>query len=274
MRASCRSRSLSALVWRKRKFMTRNRRKSETVSLLGEYAVYCDGKVVALICDDQVFVKKSKAAREMLGDNAEEGVPYDGAKSHYLITDLDNQRFMVQLMRAICDDLPEPKPKSKKSKAPASTVGTGKGAPRKSGNKSSPSLAKRITKEILALRDDTQAAHLARFFKTGPGQYGEGDRFIGIKVPVTRSLIKPYQDQVSLADCDKLLDSEWHEIRLAALLLMVALAKRHAKQKKESNLRDVVALLDRRLERANNWDLIDLSVRDIMGHSGNAPALA
>lgn len=79
--------------------------------MFGEYAVYCDGKVVALICDDQVFVKKTTAAAMLLGDNAEEAPPYDGAKPHFLITDLDDQEFMTGLMRAICDELPPPKPK-------------------------------------------------------------------------------------------------------------------------------------------------------------------
>ena len=79
--------------------------------MFGEYAVYCDGKVIALICDDQVFVKKTEAATGMLGADAEEAPPYDGAKPHFRVTDLDNKRFMTKLIRAICDELPEPKPK-------------------------------------------------------------------------------------------------------------------------------------------------------------------
>ena len=126
-------------------------------------------------------------------------------------------------------------------------------------------LATEITTIFLSLRDDTQAAHLMGFFKTGRGQYGEGDRFLGIKVPVTRSQIKQYREKVTLADCDALLDSEWHEIRLAALLLMVSLAKQFAKQEDQQNIQKLVALYDKRLDRANNWDLIDLSVHDIMG---------
>ena len=82
--------------------------------MFGEYAVDCDGKVVALICDDQVFVKKTKAAAALLGDNAEEGNPYDGAKPHYLIGDLDDQQFMARLIREIWDELPLPKPKKKR----------------------------------------------------------------------------------------------------------------------------------------------------------------
>lgn len=79
--------------------------------MFGEYAVYCDGKVVALVCNDQVFVKKTNAVATRLGDDAEEAPPHDGAKPHFLITNLDNQEFMAELMRAICDELPPPKPK-------------------------------------------------------------------------------------------------------------------------------------------------------------------
>lgn len=76
------------------------------------------------------------------------------------------------------------------------------------------SAAAELTAALMALRDDAQAVHLSRFFKTGPGQYGEGDRFLGIKVPVTRSLIKAYRATATPADCDALVASEWHEIRL------------------------------------------------------------
>lgn len=79
--------------------------------MFGEYAVYCDGKVVALVCDDRVFVKKIAAAAAILGDSAEEAPPYDGAKPHFLISDIDDRRFMTRLIRTICDALPPPKPK-------------------------------------------------------------------------------------------------------------------------------------------------------------------
>jgi len=124
--------------------------------------------------------------------------------------------------------------------------------------------AAKLLGDFLALQDPEQAAHLMRFFKTGPGQYGEGDRFLGIKVPVTRTLIKSYRGLLAPDSCASLLDSEWHEIRLAALLLMVDHAKRLSRLNDAAGLRELVALYDRRLERANNWDLIDLSVRDIM----------
>ena len=234
--------------------------------MFGEYAVYCDGKVVALICDDRVFVKKTDAATTLLGENAEEGFPYPGAKPHFVVNDLDNPRFMTQLMRAIHAELPSPKPKRVKTRKKDAAAGNAT-KPTKEAKRprdgSGPAAG--LVKEFLAHRDDEQAAHLMRFFKTGPGQYGEGDRFLGIKVPVTRSLIKPYRGAASLADCEILLASEWHEIRLAALLLMVDMAKYLAKRQEEDSLRKLVELYDNRLERANNWDLIDLSVRDIMG---------
>ncbi len=122
-----------------------------------------------------------------------------------------------------------------------------------------------ITEAFLSLRNDEQAAHLMRFFKTAPGQYGEGDKFLGIRVPVTRSLAKKFSNDVTLHDCDILLGSEWHEIRLVALLLMIKLAQKCAKARDLEGLKQIIGLYDRRLERVNNWDLVDLSVRDLMG---------
>ncbi|MCC8180140.1 MAG: DNA alkylation repair protein [Planctomycetes bacterium] len=114
--------------------------------------------------------------------------------------------------------------------------------------------------------DPEQAAHLARFFKTGPGHYGEGDKFLGIKVPITRTLIKRYRGMLEPGDYAWLLQSEWHEIRLAALLLMVDSSAWLARTGSADQLRQLVDLYDRLLERANNWDLIDMSARDLMGN--------
>jgi 3-methyladenine DNA glycosylase AlkD len=110
-----------------------------------------------------------------------------------------------------------------------------------------------------------KARHLMRFFKTGAGQYGYGDQFLGLPVPLTRSLVKPFLGKLTLPECSRLLDSPWHEIRLAALLVMVDTAKRMLKQRDLAGLTELVALYDQRLEWANNWDLIDLSVYNIMG---------
>ncbi|HEY8469013.1 MAG TPA: DNA alkylation repair protein [Longimicrobiales bacterium] len=77
-----------------------------------------------------------------------------------------------------------------------------------------------IEKELRGLGDPEVAASLARFFKTGPGEYGEGDRFLGIRVPVLRKLARKHQS-LALSDCRALLVSPYHEARLLALLILV-----------------------------------------------------
>ncbi len=84
--------------------------------MFGEYALYCDEKVVGLICDDQVFVKKTGAAAALLGDKAEEGLPYPGAKPYYLVGDIDDRQFMGRLVRSIRDELPPPRQRKRRRK--------------------------------------------------------------------------------------------------------------------------------------------------------------
>ena len=122
-----------------------------------------------------------------------------------------------------------------------------------------------LTELFLGAANPEKARHLMRFFKTGVGQYGHGDQFLGLPVPMTRALVKPFMGKLALPDCGCLLDSPWHEIRMAALLIMVDSANRMLKQRHLPELTELVALYDHRLERANNWDLIDLSVYNIMG---------
>ena len=74
--------------------------------------------------------------------------------------------------------------------------------------------------EMLSHADPSQVAGLSRFFKTGPGQYGEGDKFLGIKVPVTRGVVKTCWGQTSFEDLEECIRSEYHEVRLAALLTL------------------------------------------------------
>ena len=71
------------------------------------------------------------------------------------------------------------------------------------------------------MKDECQAATLMRFFKTGKGQYGEGDSFLGLKVPQTRMVVNAARLDVDLTDIGKLLYSQWHEARLAGFLLLV-----------------------------------------------------
>ncbi len=82
--------------------------------MFGEYGVYCDGKVIGVICDNQFFVKKT-ASGALLIPNCEEAAPYTGAKPHMLIGDLDDRNLMTEFIAATCRELPMPKPKKKKN---------------------------------------------------------------------------------------------------------------------------------------------------------------
>lgn len=129
--------------------------------------------------------------------------------------------------------------------------------------------AKEITETLESMRDERQARHLMRFFKTGKGEYGEGDRFLGLRVPQTRLVVKEARRKVTLAEIEKLLYSDWHEVRLAGFLLLVeemhaALPRR--KGDSEAKRRDeLAAFYLRHARQANNWDLVDLSCPKIIG---------
>ncbi|BCK88252.1 hypothetical protein MIZ01_2054 [Sideroxyarcus emersonii] len=117
-----------------------------------------------------------------------------------------------------------------------------------------------IGKELRALASPETAAILQRFFKTAPGQYGEGDVFLGIKVPPMRALAKHHTD-TDLATISTLLHSRYHEERLFALLLLMQFYRRRQDQ-------DQVAAYDLYLahtHRINNWDLVDVSAPHIVG---------
>ncbi len=79
--------------------------------MFGEYAIYCDGKVVALVCDNQLFLKPTAGARALIAD-PQEAPPYPGAKPHFRIdAELDDADLLARLVRAVAGDLPVPKPK-------------------------------------------------------------------------------------------------------------------------------------------------------------------
>ena len=99
------------------------------------------------------------------------------------------------------------------------------------------------------------------FFKTGPGEYSEGDRFLGIRVPDLRSLVRK-ADEVSLKDALVLLHSEWHEERLMALLL---LERRFERAVDESVQEEIVTCYLANTHWVNNWDLVDISAPNILG---------
>lgn len=116
---------------------------------------------------------------------------------------------------------------------------------------------------ILAAGDPSQVAGLSRFFKTGPGQYGEGDRFLGIKVPVTRAIVKECWKDTGFDELEECICSEYHEARLAALLTLVQIFL-HARKDKTLQKRCVDFYLAH-TDRINNWDLVDLSCYEIVG---------
>lgn len=117
--------------------------------------------------------------------------------------------------------------------------------------------------EMLSHADPSQVAGLARFFKTGPGQYGEGDKFLGIKVPVTRSVVKSLWRQTSFEDLEACIASEYHEVRLAALLALVEIFS-HAKKDRDLQQRCIEFYISH-TNRINNWDLVDLSCYPLLG---------
>ena len=121
----------------------------------------------------------------------------------------------------------------------------------------------RLYTEILAHRDPSQVEGLSRFFKTGKGQYGEGDQFLGIKVPVTREVVKQYWAETSFDDLETCIASEYHEMRLAALLTLVQIFK-HAKKDKALQQQCVDFYLAH-TQYINNWDLVDLSCYELLG---------
>ena len=121
----------------------------------------------------------------------------------------------------------------------------------------------KLYNEILSRQDPEQAVNLSRFFKTGKGQYGEGDKFLGIKVPVTRDMVKQCWQDTSFDDLEPCICSEYHEIRLAALLALVQIFK-HAKKDKVLQQCCVDFYLSH-TEFINNWDLVDLSCYELLG---------
>ena len=121
----------------------------------------------------------------------------------------------------------------------------------------------RLLTEMLACADPSQVAGLSRFFKTGPGEYGEGDKFLGIKVPVTRAVVKACWKELSFADLEECIASQYHELRLAALLSLTEIFS-HARKDQALRQRCVDFYL-LHTAQINNWDLVDLSCYPLLG---------
>lgn len=120
---------------------------------------------------------------------------------------------------------------------------------------------KAIINEAEFLSNPEKGVFAQRFFKTGPGQYGEGDVFMGLTVPQTRVLARKYQN-LALPDVLKLLQRKEHELRLMALHLLVYRAE---KARTREALKEVVDAYLSHLDYVNNWDLVDTSAHKILG---------
>ena len=120
-----------------------------------------------------------------------------------------------------------------------------------------------LVNQMLSCADASQVEGLARFFKTGPGQYGEGDRFLGIKVPVTRKVVGECWRGMDFSSLEECLDSGYHELRLAGLLALVEIFS-HAKKDRELQ-RECVDFYLSHTRSINNWDLVDLSCYQLLG---------
>jgi 3-methyladenine DNA glycosylase AlkD len=126
-----------------------------------------------------------------------------------------------------------------------------------------PLTTARAVRAALQVHASEERARVSRsFFKTGPGEYGEGDRFLGVTVPDTRAVAKRAAT-LPETELDRLLASPWHEERLLALLVLV---RRYEKGSREEKAW-ARAYYRANLARANNWDLVDLSAWQILGRA-------
>ena len=119
--------------------------------------------------------------------------------------------------------------------------------------------------QMLSKADPAQVAGLARFFKTGRGQYGEGDQFLGIKVPVTRDVVKDCWRKTGPEDLEKCICSEYHELRLAALLALVEIFRHSKRGTGALTQQQCIDFYLSHTDRINNWDLVDLSCYPLLG---------
>lgn len=126
------------------------------------------------------------------------------------------------------------------------------------------STFKNLAAEIKKLGNPEKAKNSERFFKTGPGQYGEGDIFLGLTVPQQRQVIKPFLD-LSLSDLSEALHSKYHEFRLTALLILNHQYVKATKTKNDKLCQELCEFYLKHSTRINNWDLVDVSARNVIG---------
>lgn len=121
--------------------------------------------------------------------------------------------------------------------------------------------AQKLQEHLQSLYNEDKKNILQRFFKTGPGEYGEGDLFLGITVPQIRQAIKPYLS-LPLEEVEQLINSQWHEMRMAGVLILVKQTQKADTKKAH----DIYTFYINHVDHINNWDLVDLSAPQIVGN--------
>ena len=119
-----------------------------------------------------------------------------------------------------------------------------------------------LIKELNSLANREQEKILSKFFKTGIGQYGEGDKFLGIKVPVQRQIAKKYSN-LTLKEVQELLNSKIHEYRMTGLIILTNQYKKSKKEKLKQ--RQIFEFYMKNADNINNWDLVDVTCPHIVG---------
>jgi 3-methyladenine DNA glycosylase AlkD len=117
-----------------------------------------------------------------------------------------------------------------------------------------------LRKELKKTSNSKQAKNLQRFFKTGKGEYGEGDIFLGVKVPIQRKIAAKFQN-LSLKDIKKLLESKIHEHRMTSLFILISKYEKADKREKKI----IFNFYLKNIKNINNWDLVDISAPKIVG---------
>ncbi len=118
-----------------------------------------------------------------------------------------------------------------------------------------------LQKELHSLQNSQKARLLSGFFKTGKGEYGEGDLFLGITMPQQRVIAKKYFKQISLKDIEKLLHGKYHEERMTALVILTYKFEKAYKEEQK----DIYDLYLKNTKYINNWDLVDVTTPRIVG---------
>jgi 3-methyladenine DNA glycosylase AlkD len=123
-------------------------------------------------------------------------------------------------------------------------------------------MLNQLIKEVKSLENREKAKILMRFFKTGKGEYGEGDVLLGIQVPISRTIVKKYWKNLTLSEVEELIRSPIHEHRLIGLMILV---EKYQKSKTTEEKEKIFDFYTKNTKRVNNWDLVDSSADRIIG---------